>query len=220
MQVMEGVKAFYMADFEGARRILQDALINSQLTPEDQFTAHIYTAFSYMREEIEPETARMHIRQAITTSPQSELDQTKIPPDLYQNYIEVRQSIVGSIFVQTEPDSASVLLLQSSTGTVMNRTSPVVFGNLLEGDYQIVLSKDKYASKTVEVQLTPGMQDTVDVILIEQKRSFFRKYWYVGAGALATTALIYAATRSGGEEPGEPTPTTPVNDLPGPPDRP
>ncbi len=218
MDVIEGIKAFYMADFEGARRILQNALINDRLEDDDLFAAHVYIAFSYMREEIQPETARLHIVRAITSAPQVELDQEKIPPDLYEQYMQVRESLVGTIFVETDPDSAAVLLLEPTKGLVMNRTSPVVFGNLLQGNYQIVLSKDKYASKTVDVQLSPGAQDTVSAVLLEKRTSFFKKYWYVGAGAVATTALIYAVTRGGDD--GSSNPPTPIDDLPGPPDRP
>jgi hypothetical protein len=215
MKVIDGVKAFYMADFEGARTILQDALLYSRLSDEDLFAAHMYIAFAYLREEVEPETARLYIIKAIQTVPDVQLDVEKIPPDLYQYYVQIRQSIIGSLTISTTPEDASAVLIEPKKNRAQNLQTPGIFENLLEGSYNLLVSRPGFKSYSVIVDVAAGETKSIDVVLLEKNQTFLQKYWPYGAGALAATAIV--AVIAGGKS--EPQP--PVSaDLPTPPARP
>lgn len=214
IKVIDGVKAFYMADFQGARNVLQDALLYSRLGDEDLFAAHIYIAFSYLREEIEPETARLYIIKAIQTAPDVQLDAGKIPPDLYQQYMQIRQSIIGSLSIRTTPEDASAVLIEPTKNRALNLQTPGVFENLLEGRYNLLVSRPDLQSYSAVVTIAAGEAKAIEVVLLEKRQSFLQKYWPYGAGALAATAIIVAVTGGNGDTP-------PVaGDLPTPPVRP
>jgi hypothetical protein len=213
IQVMDGVKAFYMADFQGARNILQDALLYSRLGDEDLFAAHVYIAFSYLREEIEAETARLYIIKAIQIAPDVQLDVGKIPPDLYQQFIQIRQSVIGSLSIHTTPEDASAVLIEPTKNRAQNLQTPGVFENLLEGRYNLLVSRPGSQSYSAVVTLAAGEAKSIEVVLLEKRRSFLQKYWPYGAGALAATAIVVAVGGKGETRPG-------AGDLPTPPVRP
>ncbi len=214
MRVIDGVRAFYMADFQGARAMLQEALLTSRLSAEDFFTAHVYIGFSYMREEIEPETARLHIVRAIQSAPEVELDQTRIPPDLYDRYLEIRRTLIGTLKVTTMPADATALLVVANRGRAMTLRTPAVFENLLEGTYNLLITRTGFKSHSAEVTVVADQEQMLEVQLEERRLSFLQKYWPYGAGALAATAGVAAILSVRGGE--KPKPST----LPTPPDHP
>jgi len=189
-------------------------LLYSRLGDEDLFAAHIYIAFSYLREEIEAETARLYIIKAIQIAPDVQLDVGKIPPDLYQQYIQIRQSIIGSLSIRTTPEDASAVLIEPTKNRAQNLQTPGVFENLLEGRYNLLVSRPGSQSYSAVVTLAAGEAKSVEVVLLEKRRSFLQKYWPYGAGALAATVVIVAA--AGGKGDARPV----AGDLPTPPIRP
>ena len=215
IKVMDGVKAFYMADFAGAREILQDALLNSRLSDDDLFAAHVYIAFSYLREEIEPETARLYMVNAIRSAPGVQLDVGKIPPDLYQHYLAVRQSIIGSLSLHTTPEDAAAVLVDPVRNRALNIQTPGIFENLLEGSYNLLVSRNGFKSYSAVINLAAGESKNLEVVLLKKRGTFISKNWRYGAGAVAATAVV-AAILSGGKK----SPPPAVSDLPTPPARP
>lgn len=216
IKVIDGVKAFYMADFEGSRAILQDALLNSRLGDEDLFAAHVYIAFSYMREELEPETARMYVVKAVEIAPDVQLDAGKIPPDLFSQYMQIRQSVVGSLKIQTTPSDAAAILIEPAKNRVLNMQTPGIFENLPTGTYDLLVTLSGYQSYSTTFALASGENKEIEIFLLERHRGFVKKYWPYGAGALA--AIVVAAVVSGGE--GNGSKPTPSGNLPWPPSRP
>ncbi|RPI01103.1 MAG: hypothetical protein EHM72_07360 [Calditrichaeota bacterium] len=216
IKVIDGVKAFYMADFEGARAILQDALLNSRLGDEDLFAAHVYIAFSYMREELEPETAQMYVVKAVEIAPDVQLDAGKIPPDLFSQYMQIRQSVIGSLKIQTTPMDASAILIEPAKNRVLNIQTPGVFENLPAGTYDLLVTLTGHQSYSTTILIGSGENKEIDVFLLEKQRGFIKKYWPYGAGALA--AVVVAAVVSGGD--GNGSRPLPSENLPLPPNRP
>lgn len=201
-KVLDGVKAFYLADFSGARTILQDALLNSRLSNDDQFAALVYIAFSLLREEIEVETAKMYLRRAIETAPDIQLDTGRIPPDLYNTYSEIRMQLIGSLSITTDPPDASAVLVDPVRNRAKSLRTPGVFENLLEGEYNLFIKRHGSSSFSTVIRLAAGEHQSLEVALKEKKLTFVQKYWPYGAGVIAAGAIL-AAILGGGEPPSQ-----------------
>ena len=214
--VQSGIEAFYMADFEAAKSLLQDAVIDAPLAEQDLFYAHLYIAFCNIRLQRDLEAVRLHFMRAIKIRPHIELDPMKIPPDLYDQFITVRNEIITSIVVNTEPENASVVVIEPETEAISSKTSPAIFRNLLEGSYQVLISMEGYHTWARTIDVSPGISDTLSIMLLPKQTTFFSKAWPYGAGAVAAGAIIYAVAKS--NKPSNGTPFKP--DLPGPPSRP
>lgn len=215
--VKRGIDAFYMADFEAAKSLLQEAVIDAPLAGQDLFYAHLYIAFSNIRLERDLDAVRLHFLRAIKVKPGLELDPMKIPPDLYDRFAAVRRETISSIVVITQPTNASAVVIDPETEVVSNKSTPTIFRNLLEGTYQVLISKGGFHTWTRDVQVAAGVSDTLSITLLKKKKSFFAKAWPYGAGAVAAGAVIFAITQPRGESAESP-PLKP--DLPGPPQRP
>jgi len=214
--VQSGVEAFYMADFEAAKTQLQDAVIDAPLSELDLFYAHLYIAFCNIRLNRDLEAVRLLFTRAVKIRPHMELDPTKIPPDLYDRFIAVREEIITSLVVITEPEDASVVVVEPETEAISSKTSPAIFHNLLEGSYQVLVSKEGFHTWARSIEVDPGKVDTLTITLLQKQKSFFAKAWPYGAGAVAAGVVVYAITLSNKSEPNPPF----KPDLPGPPNRP
>ena len=123
--------------------------------------------------------------------------------------------MIGSIVVETEPDGASVIIIEPIAGDVKKETTPARFENLFEGSYQVMISKPGFRSYSTHVDIQAGHEESVNVALQIKEKTFFEKYWPYGAGAVAALTII-AVLSSGGDEPPPPV----GKDLPYPPVRP
>jgi len=214
--VQSGIEAFYTADFEAAKTTLQDAVIDAPLSNHDLFYAHLYIAFCNIRLARDLEAVRLHFIRAIKMRPDIELDPMKISPDLYDRFVAVRNEIISSLVVLTEPENASVVVIEPLTEAVLSKQSPAIFRNLLEGHYQVLISMQGYLTWSRTVELKAGISDTLSITLVQEKKSFFARIWPYGAGAVAASAIVFAVTQM--NKPEAVPPLKP--DLPGPPDRP
>ena len=171
--VKKGIESFYMADFEEAMNTLQNAIINDVLSDEEQFYAHIFVGFCHIRQGSDPATVNVYFKRAITISPHTELDPMKIPPDLYDAFTGVKNALLGAVVVMSDPLDATVLVIEPSSNAIERKITPAAFHNLLEGSYQVLVSKNGYETFAGSVQVLPGASDTLNVILL-QKKNFFR----------------------------------------------
>jgi len=214
--VAKGIEAFYMADFEESIRILQNVVLNEPLGDEEQFYSYLFIGFSHIRLGSDNATVRLYFQQAVNVMPDKELDPLKIPPDLYDAFMSVKKSMLGTIVINSEPPGADVMLLEPMSSKINREVTPAIFPNLLEKSYQVLVTQNGYDTFSAQVDVRAGVSDTLNVILFEKEKSFFAKYWPYGAGALAATAAILVLTAgSGGENPPKPATT-----LPNPPARP
>jgi hypothetical protein len=216
--VQQGVELFFSARFEEAVQILQTAVINGNLTPAQLFTAYLYIAFSRIRQNAENETIRLNLEAAIKADPSQKLDAIKTPPDLYEQFENLRKNILARLAVFSNPPAASVLLMAPKQGKVINGSTPGVFTDLLAGEYQLVVARDGYNTASQTVTLMPGKQDTVVFELIQKKSIINRvnKRWLAwgGGGLVLTTAILASIPWSKEEEKPKTQP-----DLPLPPNR-
>ncbi len=216
--VKSGIEAFYMADFEEAMRLLQSAIINEILSDEEEFYAHLYVGFCHVRHNSDMGSAQLYFQRAVQIKPDENLDPNKIPPDLYSAYMAVKNSMLGTVIVASEPPGASVVLINPSTNDVERGRTPETFANLPTNVYQVLVSKNGFESYSSSVNVRAGGVDSVKVTLVEAENSSWLKYWPYGAGALAASAAILALTTGGH---GEKTPPNATREtLPQPPQRP
>jgi len=212
--LINGIDAFYEARFEDAVKILEQAIETDSLSQNELFSAHIYIAFSLIRQNIGQDMAQRHLEEAVRVLPTAILDDKLIPPDLYQRFQAVRQSLLGSLTVETIPPGASAILVDQTHGRVIGKSTPAFFNGLVSGDYSLVLSKDGYKEQNLTVTVTPGKTDSLS-ILLEQKKSFFTRWWAWGAGLAIAAAVVVSDVVSGGEPAKEKS-----QELPEPPKRP
>ena len=138
-------------------------------------------------------------------------DADQIPPDLFDTFINLRESLVGSLLILPEPEDASVILFNSRYGSRVSPMTPALFDDLLESSCQIVVAKEGYFTKSFEFMIQPGKSDTITVVL-EQKASYLRRFGPWGAGVLALGALWLSQQKE--------SETEKEQSLPGPPGHP
>jgi hypothetical protein len=192
--VERGIELFYMAQFDEAAQILQSAVISGTLSKSDLFSAHLYIAFCRIRQNADAGTIHLNFLAAIKADPSRELDAVKTPPDLCEQFTDVRRSVLGDVMVISDPPGASVILMEPKAGTFVNNYTPVLFPNLFDGDYQLIIAKDGFLSQTQAISVMPGKVDTV-LITLDKKKSVFdkiNKRWLAigGGGVLLTTAIV------------------------------
>jgi hypothetical protein len=217
--VRNGIEAFYMADFEEAMRLLQEAIINEILSNEEEFYAHVYVGFCHIRHNSDVGSAQLYFQRAIQVDPDEQLDPKKIPPDLYNAFMSVKNSMLGTIIVASEPEGATAVLINPSTNDVKRGRTPETFSSLPTNVYQILVSKNGYETYSSTVNVQAGATDSVKVTLLENKSSFWLTYWPYGAGALAASAAVIAIVSGGGDGDKAP-PSATRETLPQPPQRP
>lgn len=214
--VQKGLDDFYAAEFEQAIQTLEESLLEVDLQPDELFSAHVYIGFSKIRLGEDPNIIRSHFVNAIKSFPEMDLDESKIPPDLFRQYKAVRDQIMCTLIVYTNPENASAILIHPQNEKIENFHTPAEFTNMLEGTFQLLVSLDGYKAYTTVLELKPGQFDTLNITLLKKEKSFIQKYWPYGAGVLAATAAVLVVTSNGKEKPAEPA----DKNLPFPPGRP
>ena len=190
-EIEKGIQAFYQAEFEKSIQILQTALSEHSLQNPQLFQTHIYIAFSKYRLDYIPENIEMHIEQAILAYPDTALEKDKIPPDLFQLFSRVRNRMIGSVYVTSKPDSASLVLLNLQNNDIMEYTTPVLLSRMQSAEYSMVVSQKDWKAHAERLVINPGESDTVHVVLQKSEKSFFHKYWPYGAGLLLSGLFLY-----------------------------
>ncbi len=213
--VQQGINEFYAAHFEKAIQTLQDAVVNNELGPADQFNAHLYIAFSHIRQNADPDHVKLNMIEAIKAAPDVELDEKKIPPDLIAHYNQMRSNLLGNVLIVSDPPNVSALLIDKEDKLV-NEYTPALFEHLFLGEYDLVLAKDGYTTLTAGVNVQPGKTDTLLYTMVKKEVPFYKNWYYIGgAGAAATGLLLIWQPWNGGDD-GK----NPVSNLPAPPARP
>ncbi len=212
--LLQGIEEFYSARFEDAIKSLQEVTTSLLSTQDDLFAAHVYLAFCYIRQGADEAVVRQHFIAAIQANSTIDLDPNRIPPDLFERFVAIRETMVGGLIVRTNPPEATAILVEPETGRQINKDTPASFPHLLQGTYGLIVSKAGYKLQTNSIKVRPGATDTVLVNLAKKSSAFYTRWWAWGGGlAFATALLIYGA----GEEPSK---EKVQSDLPGPPARP
>ena len=103
------------------------------------------------------------------TNHRSETRQIEVVAKQSQNLTIEPTPIYGLLDVITEPIFANVTINGKSYGD-----TPLSINKMLIGDYDVVISKDGYASVTKRVSITEGTQSTIEAILPQGREMTIR----------------------------------------------
>ena len=188
--VLNGANFFYEARFDESIEILQTLIEEQNITGENLFAANLYTAFGLIRKDAHPDTVRKYFVQAINVNPKIEVDNSRIPPDLYEQYLNVRLSILGALVIRSGPSSASILMYHQDSDRIIRHYTPIDLDDLIVGSYELVIAKDGYLPKTAMVELKPNQSDTLYITLEEKEVPLIKKYWPWAGGFVVATSVI------------------------------
>ncbi|MBN2011654.1 PEGA domain-containing protein [candidate division KSB1 bacterium] len=214
--VMEGVQLFWKADFDKAIAELQNTITNNALSRDDIFSAYVYIGFSHARAGHSSELIENAFRKAVEINPTLKLDTGKIPPDLVKRFDGVRNEMIGSVYITSVPENATIIVYDSRNRVQYQGNTPQLVAPLLTGIYDIRLNKKGYLETPWTATVFPSTTDTIRVTLQQKHMPFYKKWWtWTAAGgiALASAYAILSEEDTASEQPGN-------TDLPVPPNRP
>ena len=212
-KLRQGIDMFYMAKFESSVRLLREALLEGTLGKSEQFDAYLHIGFSLIRQDEDPELIDRSFLEALNADPKKSLSSSKIPPDLLARFESVRTNTIGGIVVQSDPPNAATLLVSTEYDVELLDITPVVFENLLVGEYDLLVSKDTYKQEVISIIVKPGVIDTMLISLVKKPKPIYKRWWTWGGGIVLATALAIATS---GDSDGKPLET---KELPTPPNR-
>lgn len=215
-RVKAGIDAFYQAEFETSGTLLRAALSSDSLSPADRFDAHLFLAFTIIRENGDPDSSRFHLEQAMALEPNRDLDSNLIPPDLYEQYVMVRQSSMGGLVILTQPADAVAILYDQRSGRSVSIKTPAHFVNLVKGEYDLLLHLEKYAKVQKILSVQSGRTDSLSFDLQPMGKSWYKRWYTWSGGGAALLLAWFVLNRDSGSD----TPVQPETDLPVPPKRP
>lgn len=188
--VVQGVNLFYEARFSEALQVLEQLIEEGNLTEENLFAAHLYTAFCRIRHEADEDAIFADFVSAIEVNPKIDVDYRRLPPDLYEQYLNVRVKVLGHLIVDSQPSSASLLLFEQNSSKIIRQYTPVEMRDLMVGNYELVIAKDGFVPQTAQISVRPNKTDTLLFVLEEKQVSLVKKYWPWAGGFVVTTALV------------------------------
>jgi hypothetical protein len=215
-RVKAGVDAFYQAEFEKSGLLLRAALASDSLSLSDRFDAHLYLAFTAIRENGHPDSSRAHLEQAVALDPNQDLDSNLIPPDLYEQYLIVRRSSMGGLVIRTQPPAAVAILYDRRSGRSISMKTPAHFVNLAKGEYDLLLHNEKYADVQKLLTIQSGRTDSLTVDLQLLGKAWYKRWYTWSGGGAAVLLTWFVLSRESGSDKPAPSET----DLPMPPKRP
>ena len=188
--VVAGVNLFYEARFTEALEKFDQSITDGDLNEENLFAAHLYTGFCHIRQEADEKFIFADFVRAISVNPKIEIDYRRLPPDLYEKYLNVRLQVLGHLVIHSQPPSSSLLLFEQNSSKIIRHYTPVEIRDLMVGNYEVVIAKDGFVPQTAEIQVRPNKTDTLQFVLEEKQVSLVKKYWPWAGGFAVTTALL------------------------------
>lgn len=213
----EGKKYFWEARFEKAITYLKEVTEMENVSDKILFDAYLHLGFVLTRHNASEEEITAAFDNAIRANPKMELDETVIPPDLSERFNEVRDQLVGCLYVTSEHENVNIVAIKEGN-VLYYKSTPTLICELVDENYQLIFTERGFAEQTHQLQLTAGVTDTLSIklvrnILIGKSGGGGKWKWLAGGGIVAgAAAVLYTTVIKGGGDSS--------NALPGPPDRP
>jgi hypothetical protein len=211
--LQEGVQLFYQANFEEAIKVLNNTIESENLSQSDLFLSYVFLSFALIRGRADLDLANYNFQKAVKTAPKNRLDPQKIPPDLFRNFEEIRQGLLGSLFIDSNPRSAYISVYRDGR-KILQDITPVQMNQLITGRYVILISKESFEHQQLITEVTHSKINTLRVTLNKLKKPFYRKTWFLAVGSSAILTSVYAIISSSSSK------STRSADLPTPPKHP
>lgn len=218
--LINGKKAFWEAKFNRALSSLNKVISEQNIKDEYMFEAHLYTGFILVRQNATNSEINASFGNAVRLQPGRELDEMIIPPDLIAPFNEVRNSLVGCLYIESYPPEVNIVGVNADS-ILFTETTPFMLCDLNKNDYQLLISELGYQEEFMPIKLVAGRVDTLLIQLIpilerSQKKSTL-KWILSGSALIAGSAILYTTVLSGDDGGGG---TGTGETLPGPPVRP
>jgi len=215
-KVLEGVQLFWNAKFDEAIEVLREAITLNTLHQDELFSAYLYMGFSLVRLGGQSEAVDQTFRQAVKANPRLKLDSFKIPPDLLNRFEQLRKSMIGSVYITSNPTGAEVIGYTREKEIKFQGETPFLFDDLLVETYDILILKKDYQEKIWRVNLLPAVVDSFDITLRINEKPFYKKWWtWAGGGVVIASIITIVSTKESSK-----TQVMHSSDLPMPPDHP
>lgn len=214
-KLIHGKKFFWEAKFNQALTSLKQVTEIKDAKREYLFEAYLYTGFVLLRQKAPGSEVESVFSQAIRLEPRRKLDEMVIPPDLIEPFYDARNKLVGCLYIVTEPEEVDIIGVKGDS-VLFDETTPLQVCDLVDNDYQLLLSEEGYDQQFIPLKLNPGKTDTLHIALdriYAQGGGKTGLKWALRGGILvAAGAVLYKTVIAGGDDA--------VEDLPGPPARP
>ena len=214
----EGKKFFWEARFDKAIAYLKEVTEMENVSDRVLFDAYLHLGFVLTRHNATEGEIASAFEQAVRANPRMELDETVIPPDLSERFNEVRERLVGCLYITSKHENVNIIAIKNGR-VLYNKSTPTLICELEDESYQLIFTERGFEQKFYQMQVTAGTTDTLFVklaqsILIGQSGGGKWK-WLAGGGVLAgAAAVLYTTVLNKGEG------SDGSNALPFPPDRP
>lgn len=214
----EGKKYFWEARFDKAIAYLKEVTEMENVSNRVLFDAYLHLGFVLTRHNATEGEIASAFEQAVRANPRMELDETVIPPDLSERFNEIRDRLVGCLYVTSEHENVNIVAIKNGS-VLYNKNTPTLICELEDENYQLIFTEIGFEEKFYQIQVTAGTTDTLSVklaqnILVGQSGGGKWK-WLAGGGVLAGAAAVLYTTVLNKGEGGDG-----ANALPGPPIRP
>ncbi|MCH7754966.1 hypothetical protein IH970_07565 [candidate division KSB1 bacterium] len=214
----KGKRYFWEARFDQAIAYLKEVTEMPNVSNQVLFDAYLHLGFVLTRHHATEGEITSAFEEAVRANPRMELDETVIPPDLSERFNEVRNRLVGCLYVTSEHANVNIIAIKNGLVSY-NKNTPTLICELVDESYQLIFTERGFEEQFYQLQLTAGTTDTLSVrlaqnILIGQSGGGKWK-WLAGGGIVAGAAAVLYTTVLNKSEGGDGS-----NALPVPPVRP
>ncbi len=213
-----GKRYFWEARFEQAIAYLKEVTEMENVSDRVLFDAYLHLGFVLTRHNATEGEISSAFEHAVRANPQMELDETVIPPDLSERFNEVRERLVGCLYITSDHENVNIVAVKNGR-VLYNKNTPLLICELEDENYQLIFTERGFEEQFYQMQITAGTTDTLSVKLVQNiliGQSGGGKWkWLAGGGVLAGAAAVFYTTVLNKAEGGDGS-----NALPVPPDRP
>ncbi len=216
----EGKRYFWEARFDKAIEYLKEVTEMPNVSNRVLFDAYLHLGFVLTRNNATEQEITPAFERAVRANPRMQLDESVIPPDLSERFNEVRDRLVGCLYITSEHENVNIVAIKDGT-VLYNKKTPTTICEVEDESYQLIFTEIGFEEQFYQLQLTAGITDTLSIklaqnILIGRRGGGGKWKWLAGGGVLAgAAAVLYTTVLSKGEGGGDVS-----NVLPVPPVRP
>ena len=163
------------------------------------FDAYLHLGFVLTRNNATEQEITPAFERAVRANPRMELDESVIPPDLSERFNEVRDRMVGCLYISSEHANVNVVAIKNGT-VLYNKKTPTTICEVADESYELIFTERGFEEQFYQLQLTAGITDTLSVkldqsLLIGQSGGGGGKWkWLAGGGVLAGAAAVLYTT--------------------------
>jgi len=161
----KGIRLYAVADFDGSLKKLKDAYGKTR-APKTLGRILLYMGCNHA-EKGEADKARKAFKNALKIHPSLTIDPRGLKPAIVKVFLEVRDSLMGSLSVQTTPSGALVKLDGNEVGK-----TPVYLHMVGIGGHVVAVRREGYAEQTRVVTVAPDQVKTVTLTLKKVAAAF------------------------------------------------